>query len=102
PLSQFVSNSGRQHFARQPGDDTVRVCLLIVFLCWTSKISAQDPFEIHIYEYEPLKRGQYSLEAHLNFETQGTPLREGALLPTERQTHLTIEPTFGLTRNTAI
>jgi hypothetical protein len=75
-------------------------CLLLALLCW--KVSAQDPFEIHIYEYEPMKRGQYSLEAHLNLDTQGTALREGTLLPTERQTHLTIEPTFGLTQNAAI
>jgi hypothetical protein len=63
---------------------------------------AQDPFEIHIYEYEPLSRGQYSLEAHLNFWTQGTSLREGKLLPTEHQTHLTLEPTFGLSESFAL
>jgi hypothetical protein len=26
-------------------------------------VRAQDPFEIHVYEYEPLTRGEYSLEA---------------------------------------
>jgi hypothetical protein len=31
-------------------------------------IRAQDPFEIHIYEYEPLTRGEYSLEAQLNYD----------------------------------
>jgi hypothetical protein len=63
---------------------------------------AQDPFEIHIYEYEPMSRGQYSLEAHLNTITQGTSLRDGILLPTEHQTHLTLEPTFGLSENFAL
>jgi hypothetical protein len=80
----------------------VRSCLLLALLFGASIAFAQDPFEIHIYEYEPMTRGQYSLEAHLNLVAQGTVLREGTLLPTERQTHLTLEPTFGLTRNTAI
>ena len=31
-----------------------------------SRLVAQDPFEIHIYEYEPMWLGQYSLEAQLN------------------------------------
>ena len=34
---------------------------------------AQDPFEIHIYEYEPMALGQYSLEAHLNVMARGAP-----------------------------
>jgi len=74
---------------------------LQVWLFCPSSASAQDPFEIHIYEYEPLSWRQYSLEAHLNLVTQGTPAREGALLPTENQTHLTLEPTFGVSPNFA-
>jgi hypothetical protein len=66
------------------------------------RASAQDPFEIHIYEYEPLSWNQYSLEAHLNLNAQGTPAREGSLLPTLHQTHLTIEPTFGVSPSFAI
>jgi len=65
-------------------------------------LSAQDPFEIHIYEYEPLSLREYSLEAHLNLDTQGATRRDGKLLPTERQTHLTVEPTFGLSENLAL
>ena len=76
--------------------------LLLSLLCYTSSVLAQDPFEIHIYEYEPLWRGQYSLEAHLNIEAQGTGVRDGALLPTEHQTHLTLEPTFGLSESFAV
>ena len=70
-------------------------CLLLSLICCASKLVAQDPFEIHIYEYEPLWRGLYSLEAHLNVTTQGTGLRDGTLLPTEHQNHLTLEPTIG-------
>jgi hypothetical protein len=40
--------------------------------------------------------GQYSLEAHLNFDPQGTANRDTTLLPTLNQTHLTLEPTIGV------
>jgi hypothetical protein len=76
--------------------------LFVGLLCCASELSAQDRFEIHIYEYEPLLRGEYSFEAHLNFVTQGTPLRDRTLLPTEHQTHLTLEPTVGLSETLAV
>jgi len=76
--------------------------LLMIGVCCAWKALAQDPFEIHIYEYEPMSRGEYSLEAHLNFETQGSALRDGTLLPTQHQAHLTLEPTVGLSENFAI
>jgi len=76
--------------------------LLLWLVCGASRLAAQDPFEIHVYEYEPLVRGQYSLEAHLNVEAQGTGAREGALLPTEHQAHLTLEPTFGASESFAL
>jgi hypothetical protein len=74
--------------------------LLLSFIGCTA--SAQDPFEIHIYEYEPMKLREYSLEAHLNFIAQGSSRQDGTLLPTEHQTHLTLEPTFGLSPNFAL
>lgn len=49
-----------------------RCLLLAVVLCFPRVLTAQDPFEIHVYEYEPLKFRQFSLEAHLNLVTQGT------------------------------
>jgi hypothetical protein len=55
-----------------------------------ARASAQDLFEIHIYEYEPLAWREFSLEAHLN------------TLPANQQTHLTLEPTFGLTETFAV
>lgn len=73
-----------------------------LLLFFASSGVAQDPFEIHIYEYEPMSLGQYSLEAHLNLTSQGTSLRDGALLPTARQTHLTLEPSAGLSPNLAV
>ena len=76
--------------------------LLFSLFFFVYRAAAQDPFEIHVYEYEPLSRGQYSLEAHLNMDPQGTASRDGTLIPTQRQTHLTLEPTFGLSPNYAI
>ena len=80
----------------------MRHCLLLAFLSCAVRVSAQDPFEIHIYEYEPMRRGEYSLEAHLNLVTQGSPESDGSLRPTENQTHLTLEPTAGLSPNFAL
>lgn len=71
-------------------------------LAYGPAAAGQDPFEIHIYEYEPMPWRQYSLEAHLNLVTQGTSTRSGPLLPTGHQTHLTLEPTFGLSDNFAV
>jgi hypothetical protein len=75
--------------------------LLAGMLCLTNAW-AQDPFEIHIYEYEPLTWREYSLEARLNSDPQGSGSRDGNLLPMRNQTHLTIEPTFGLSDNFAL
>lgn len=55
------------------------------------RAAAQDPFEIHVYEYEPMGRGEYSLEAHLNSHAQ-----------LNQQTHLTFEPTIGLAESVAV
>jgi len=76
--------------------------LLLAGFLLASRAWAQDPFEIHIYEYEPLAWREYSLEAHLNFDPQGNRSRDGSLLPTHDQTHLTLEPTFGLSDNFAV
>jgi hypothetical protein len=76
--------------------------LPFLFRCCAAPLAAQDPFEIHIYEYEPMPLGAYSLEAHLNFDPQGTGTRDGTLLPSHNQTHLTLEPTFGLAEPFAV
>jgi hypothetical protein len=69
---------------------------LLMWLCCCGAIAlAQDPFEIHVYEYEPMEWGEYSLETHLNFDPQGSSAADGTLLATRNQTHLTLEPTVG-------
>ena len=45
---------------------------------------------------------EYSLEAHLNTDPKGVNARDGALLPTHNQTHLTLEPTVGVTEAFAL
>jgi hypothetical protein len=97
--------SGRRRMNRECS--TVRAVATIGFhvlaaLTCLSGALAQDPFEIHIYEYEPLSWREFSLEAHLNVMGQGTSLNNGSLLPTSHQTHLTLEPTFGVSENFAI
>jgi hypothetical protein len=64
--------------------------------------SLSGPFEIHVYEYEPMEWGESSLEAHLNFDPQGATGAEGTLLPSRNQTHLTLEPTLGLSPEAAL
>jgi hypothetical protein len=70
--------------------------LSAAFLC-AATAYAQDPFEIHVYEYEPLPRGSYTYEAHLNYIVKGTNQFDGTLAPTEHQSHYSSEFTAGLT-----
>jgi hypothetical protein len=79
-----------------------RTIVLSALLLSASIVHGQDAFEIHIYEYEPMSWRQYSLETHLTYLAQGTSQRDGTLLPTTHQTHVTLEPTLGLTPNFAL
>jgi hypothetical protein len=67
----------------------------LLFVC-AAIAYAQDPFEIHVYEYEPLARGSYTYEAHLNYVLKGTTAFEGSVAPTRDQLHFTSEVTAGL------
>ncbi len=62
--------------------------ILLLAVCCT--LRAQDSFEVHVYEYEPLKRGEASLETHLNGQ------------PRAGQIFLTLEPSVGLSENFAL
>jgi hypothetical protein len=63
---------------------------------------AQDPFEIHVYEYETLKRGQFTFETHLNYTGVGTHTPNGSVAPFNNQFHATFELTAGLTNNISV
>jgi len=60
--------------------------LLLAAVC----ARAQDPFEIHVYEYETLKPLQFTLEQHLNYWAVTTA-------PSDQQLHMTYELTGGIT-----
>jgi hypothetical protein len=78
-------------------------------LVWTSvchlvatAAQAQDPFEIHVYEYETLRRGEFTFEAHLNYAGRGTKTFEGPVAPFQDQFHMTLEMTAGLADNVSL
>ena len=78
-----------------------RSCLL-AFLCFlalgaATAASAQDPFEIQVYEYPTVPRGRWDLETHVNYTARGIREAERGVAPSERQTHLTFELTRGIT-----
>jgi len=75
---------------------------LAAWIACPGRAGAQDPFEIHVYEYETLRRGELSVEAHLNGDLEGTRTNEGRLAPTHGQVHLTFEPTVGLADHAAL
>ena len=47
----------------------MRIVLFILFSAAT--LCAQDPFEIHVYEYEPLPPRTSTYEAHMNYIAKG-------------------------------
>jgi hypothetical protein len=70
---------------------------VVAFLLWAAFARAQDPFEIHVYEYEKPHLGEYTLETHLNYVGIGTKQPEGSVAPSNNQFHMTGELTAGLT-----
>jgi hypothetical protein len=71
--------------------------LVCAGLLLTVRASAQDPFEIHVYQYETLHPGQFTLEQHLNYVGRGTKTYLGTVAPTNDQFHMTYEITGGIT-----
>jgi hypothetical protein len=63
---------------------------------------AQDPFEIHVYEYEKLHPGQFTLEQHLNYWAIGSKRFDAALAPTNDQLHITYELTGAITDHVSL
>lgn len=60
-------------------------------------VSAQDVFEIQVYEYLTVPKGKYNLESHINVIASGTKEFDGNVAPSDNQFHLTLELTRGLT-----
>jgi hypothetical protein len=78
---------------------TLRTSFWLVALTLTpaAVASAQDPFEIQVYEYVTVPKGRWNLETHFNYTARGTRVMDGSAAPSEGQTHLTLELTRGLT-----
>src|SRR5579872_420043 len=57
---------------------------------------AQDPFEIQVFEYEPLPLGAYTYEAHINYVLNGTTKYDGSVAPMQNQLHFSSEWTAGI------
>ena len=58
-------------------------CWLALLIFLAHAAWAQDPFELHVYEYETLPRGVWTIETHLNYVPSGTTTADGLLLPTD-------------------
>ena len=52
-----------------------------IALLFLGSAAAQDPFEIHIYPYETLAPGQFTLEQHLNYVGIATKTFVGSVAP---------------------
>jgi hypothetical protein len=68
-----------------------------LLLCLPGAVYAQDPFEIQVFEYEPLPLGAYTFEAHLNYVVDGTTKFDGPVAPEQYQFHASSEWTAGIT-----
>ncbi len=68
------------------------------FVAITSRARAIDPFEIQVYDGTASDPGEAGLEVHLNRVADGDRLGAPPELATHHQTHMTLEPSFGLTR----
>jgi hypothetical protein len=60
-------------------------------------VYAQDPFEIHVLEYEQLQRGEFTFENHLNYVAQSAT--QGASPGAQSVFHDTYELTAGITED---
>ncbi|HEX5229119.1 MAG TPA: hypothetical protein VFW44_15485 [Bryobacteraceae bacterium] len=59
---------------------------------------AQDPFEIQVFEYEPLPLGAYNYEEHLNYVASGARELDAGAATLARQLHASSELTAGITQ----
>jgi hypothetical protein len=61
------------------------------------QVAAQDRFEIEVYPYQTAGRGEWELEAHLNYTRLGITTFDGQVAPTQGQVRLATELTRGVT-----
>src|SRR6516164_3019420 len=58
---------------------------------------AADPFEIQVYDGTANRPGVFGLELHANYVANGLESAPPPELPTHHVTHLTLEPSIGVT-----
>ncbi|HEY9226208.1 MAG TPA: hypothetical protein VIP11_06155 [Gemmatimonadaceae bacterium] len=75
----------------------ILIAVLATALAFPAVVSAQDAFEIQVYEYLTVPKGRWNLETHFNRVGRGTQVPDGPVAPTTGQNHLTFELTRGIT-----
>jgi hypothetical protein len=70
--------------------------VLLAALSIATAATAQDRFEIQVYDSEVAAAGEPGLELHLNYVARGSRASEGSELPTNHVFHTTLEPHLGL------
>ena len=71
--------------------------LLVAALLISLPAAALDPFEIQIYDGTANAAGAAGLELHLNYVARGLQSSGGPEPPPDHQTHITMEPSYGVT-----
>ncbi len=70
-----------------------RSCAVSSALLTAGLVFAQDPFEIHVLEYEDLRPGEFIAEVHTNYIAEGTTAAQGPAAASQNQIHQTYELT---------
>jgi len=73
--------------------------LMLAMICPLTVLVAQDAFEIAVYGAETAPRKAWELETHFNYIARGITAFDGPVAPSERQFHLAVELTRGLTEH---
>ena len=73
------------------------VFTLLVPLFVTPSASAQNNYEIQVYEYETVPPGDTMVELHSNFTAEGSKTVIDGVLPSNHAEHETVEITQGIT-----
>ena len=68
---------------------------MLIYLCFTSGVLAQDNYEIQVYATELTDIHHTMLELHSNFTIQGSTEMKGNVYPANRVIHETVEITHG-------
>ena len=75
------------------------LAIVVVLSAMPHVAAAQDAFEIQVYDVETAPPRHVGLEVHVNYVASGvTSTSPDGQLPTDRVTHLTLEPHVGLAR----